>query len=118
MIQFLLFTALFSSITYMISDYEISEMVHVHQLDIYEWINSISHYKSCLCGYSISEPHIVSSNAFLHGERFASCLLCGGLAERGFVNYMMVDGTLLYIFIPNNIDDILYYYESKRELFI
>lgn len=109
---------LFPSITYMISDYEISEVVHVHQMDIYEWINSISHYKSCLCGYSISEPHVVSSNAFSHGERFARCLLCGGLAERGFVNYMMADGTLLYIFIPNNIDDILYYYESKRELFI
>lgn len=96
MIQFLLFTALFSS----------------NSINIDNGINSSNEI------VEVFEEEYFSSNPFSHGERFVRCLLCGGLTERGFVNYMMVDGTLLYIFIPNNIDDILYYYESKRELFI
>ena len=107
---------LFPSITYMISDYEISEVVHVHQLDIYEWISTLSHYNECSCGYYVIEPHIVPSNAFSHGERFATCLLCGGIAERGFVNYMFNDGTILYVVSLIDENHIVYFFDKKELL--
>lgn len=52
----------------------------------YEWISYTLHNVECSCGESkTTQYHAVKSGSFNNGQRFATCLLCGGPAERGFV---------------------------------
>lgn len=39
------------------------------------------------CGAKVYQGHAVSSNAFNNGQKYATCLICGGLAEMGFVQW-------------------------------
>ena len=39
----------------------------------------------CVCGAETTQGHAVSSGSFHNGQRYARCLLCGGLAEKGFI---------------------------------
>ena len=58
-----------------------------HDYDMnYEWISYTLHNVECSCGESeTTQPHAVASGSYNTGQRFATCLLCGGLAEMGFV---------------------------------
>ena len=58
-----------------------------HDYDMnYEWISYTLHNVECSCGESeTTHPHAVASGSYNTGQRFATCLLCGGLAEMGFV---------------------------------
>lgn len=50
----------------------------------FEWVSYTIHSAECICSAITSQGHAVSSGAFNSGQRFATCLLCGGLAEMGF----------------------------------
>ncbi len=51
----------------------------------YLWVSYTMHRAECCCGAKTTQGHAVSSNAFTGGKRYATCLLCGGSAEMGFV---------------------------------
>ncbi|MCH5152104.1 MAG: S8 family serine peptidase [Clostridiales bacterium] len=52
----------------------------------YSWINYTHHWAYCSeCGGRTQKPHAVSSDSFGAGEKFATCLFCGGRASRGVV---------------------------------
>ncbi len=51
----------------------------------YEWVNYTMHNAECVCGAETTQGHAVSSGSFHNGQRYARCILCGGLAEKGFV---------------------------------
>ncbi len=51
----------------------------------YSWINNLYHKATCSCGNSTTQLHSVSNGAFNNGVKYATCLLCGGMAETGFV---------------------------------
>lgn len=61
--------------------YKIKE--HEHEFS-YEYKDSKKHIVSCDCGYSEELGHVVGDGAFDDGEKYATCLLCGGLASIGF----------------------------------
>lgn len=54
--------------------------------DSYLWLNNFQHRAYCVCKHDMKQPHVVSSSSFSHGEQFAYCLLCDGLANIGFIN--------------------------------
>lgn len=76
--------------------------------DPYTWKSYTLHIATCGCGVKKEVPHAVSSNAYnYHIDRFASCLLCGGLAEIGFVpinstsiKYVSENGSFI---LPNGV---------------
>ena len=51
----------------------------------YFWRNYTQHRANCVCGANRLEGHAVSSGAFVKGNQYATCLLCGGPASMGFV---------------------------------
>ena len=51
----------------------------------YEWVSYTMHSVECCCGEVTTQGHAVASGSYNTGQRFATCLLCGGLAEMGFV---------------------------------
>lgn len=53
---------------------------HVYNL-LYSWYDYTRHYASCSCGARGLSVHVVSSDAYSNGERYATCLLCGGKAD-------------------------------------
>lgn len=53
----------------------------------YEWVNNTTHSVECSCGAETTQGHAVSSDAFNNGQRYATCLLCGGVAEIGLIEY-------------------------------
>ena len=59
---------------------------HTHDYSFkYETNNDKTHYAYCSCGKKIIQGHIVAPGAFENGNRYATCLECGGLASMGFV---------------------------------
>lgn len=55
-----------------------------HNYASYKWISYQKHTGICsLCDEKDELPHVVSSDAFSKGNKYANCLLCGGLAEMG-----------------------------------
>ena len=59
---------------------------HAHDYS-YFWKNYTQHRTRCSCGINRFDPHVVSPNSFSYGQQYATCLLCGGLATAGLVNY-------------------------------
>lgn len=53
----------------------------------YEWVSYTMHSAECCCGEVTTQGHAVSSGSYNSGQRYATCLLCGGLAEMGFVQW-------------------------------
>ena len=52
----------------------------------YKTVDLRQHRMTCeICGYSALSPHVVESGSFI-GQKYAVCLLCGGLCEMGFVH--------------------------------
>lgn len=59
---------------------------NVHDYDRnYVWVNNTTHRVDCSCGATTTEGHVISSNSYNSGQRFATCLTCGGRAEMGFI---------------------------------
>ena len=46
-----------------------------------------SHSAECECGAVTTEPHAISNSSFVSGQRFATCLLCRGSVEMGFIQF-------------------------------
>lgn len=63
----------------------------------YEWVSYTMHSAECCCGAETTKGHAVSSNAFSGGKRYATCLFCGGLAERGFVQLNALSAEVQYV---------------------
>lgn len=63
----------------------------------YTWINYTQHRAICGCGATTQQGHAVASNAFANGKRYATCLICGGLAERGFVQLNALSAEVQYV---------------------
>ena len=53
----------------------------------YEWVSYTMHSAECCCGEVTTQGHAVASGSYNSGQRYATCLLCGGLAEMGFVQW-------------------------------
>ena len=51
----------------------------------YSWVSYTNHYGYCHCDEFQLQGHAVASGSYNTGQRFATCLLCGGSAEMGFV---------------------------------
>lgn len=51
----------------------------------YQWLNYTQHNAVCNCGAVTAQSHVVASNTYALGGNYASCLLCGGQAELGFI---------------------------------
>lgn len=49
------------------------------------WQNSTKHLSYCGCGNFQMQFHAISSEAYSSGQRYATCLLCGGSAEIGLI---------------------------------
>lgn len=59
---------------------------HTHSYDhSYLWVSYTNHYGYCHCDEFQLQGHAVASGSYNAGQRFATCLLCGGSAEIGFV---------------------------------
>lgn len=59
-----------------------------HDYDMnYEWVSYTMHSAECSCGEVTTQGHAVASGSYNTGQRYATCLLCGGLAEMGFVQW-------------------------------
>lgn len=65
--------------------------------DPYTWVNYTQHWATCGCGATAKQGHAVSSNAFSGGKRYATCLFCGGLAEREFVQLNALSAEVQYV---------------------
>lgn len=65
--------------------------------DLYTWVNYTQHWATCGCGATAKQGHAVSSNAFSGGKRYATCLFCGGLAEREFVQLNALSAEVQYV---------------------
>ena len=63
----------------------------------YEWVDYTMHSAECCCGAKATQGHAVASNAFANGKRYATCLICGGLAERGFVQLNALSAEVQYV---------------------
>lgn len=53
----------------------------------YKWLSYTMHSSECCCGAVATQGHVVSSGSYNKGQRFSTCLLCGGLAEMGFAQW-------------------------------
>ncbi|MDE5546311.1 MAG: hypothetical protein K2I88_02480, partial [Anaeroplasmataceae bacterium] len=60
-------------------------ITHSHQYTSYSWIDLRQHKATCNCGASTLQGHAVSSKTYASGNKYATCLLCGGRAEIGFI---------------------------------
>ena len=53
----------------------------------YIWYNTLKHKRICIDDNNMAnQPHIVDINSIVPGQMYATCLLCGGTAEIGFLN--------------------------------
>lgn len=104
------------------NDYTTSHDYH----DPYTWVDYNQHKATCGCGATTQQGHVVSSNAFSGGKRYATCLICGGLAERGFVQLNASSAKVQYVtdngsyILPNGVivlvdEDIELYLNSTLE---
>lgn len=76
---------------------------HNHNYANYEWVNNTMHNAECHCGTKTIQGHVVSSDAFNNGQRYATCLLCGGNASIGIIqNGIVVKVSENGSFILNN----------------
>ncbi len=53
----------------------------------YTWLNYTEHTASCGCGDTTNQGHAISSSSFNSGSKYGTCLLCGGKATIGFIQY-------------------------------
>lgn len=63
----------------------------------YTWVDYTQHKATCGCKAIINQGHAVASNAFANGKKYAPCLICGGLAERGFVQLNALSTEVQYV---------------------
>lgn len=64
----------------------------------YIWNNTTNHKSVCSCGFVEVSGHVISNADFNNGQKFAKCLLCGGNAEKGFIEISNVNfGTTIVL---------------------
>ncbi|MDE7385486.1 MAG: hypothetical protein K2M84_06995, partial [Anaeroplasmataceae bacterium] len=100
---------------------------HFHDYhEPYTWKNYTMHTGVCGCGDTKELPHAVSSDAFKNNKnKYAYCLICGGLAEIGFTqitsankaDYVTENGSFI---LPNGVvvlvdEDIEAYLDGSLE---
>ncbi len=57
---------------------------HSHSYDAsYKWLSYTQHRSICGCGASTTSGHVVNAGSFVGGNKYATCLLCRGLATIG-----------------------------------
>lgn len=107
----------------------VSIELHPHSYnDSYLWKSYTHHFSCCRCGAKTENGHAVSSNAFAGGKRYANCLFCGGLAERGFVQIDALSAEVQYVtnngsfILPNGVivladEDIETYLHGNLEFY-
>ncbi len=88
--------------------------IHQHVYDEYKYLDKKYHYSICACGEKVKSGHVVAGGSFSDGQRYATCLLCGGEAEMGFV----VSGRSSNISLIDNFDYINGEYYSKETKYI
>lgn len=82
--------------------------------DSYEYIDTLYHYSICECGANMKSGHIVAGGAFDDGNRYATCLLCGGRAEMGFVVGPNVLSSDAFMYDGYELIDGLYYVKETK----
>lgn len=59
------------------------KLIHDHSFS-YERFSTKKHYQICNdCGFYYEKSHVVAGGSFENGQRYATCLICGGQAEMG-----------------------------------
>ena len=53
----------------------------------YLWFSYTHHFASCGCGTTREEGHVVKKSLIGGSNRFSTCILCGGKAEIGFIQF-------------------------------
>ena len=75
----------------------------------YQWLNYSLHTVDCICTYEINQGHAITKSTYNSSSRFARCILCGGMAEKGFIGILMRDENNQYLFsngsfiLPNGV---------------
>lgn len=73
---------------------------HTHSYNhSYSWVSYTNHYGYCHCDEFQLQGHAVASGSYNTGQRFATCLLCGGRAEMGFVQLTINSSTVTKVTI-------------------
>ena len=73
---------------------------HTHS-NVYTWLDYTNHQKTCLCGYSSIEGHAIRNEDYISGNMYATCIICGGIANIGFIeiqnNIVMISDNGSYV---------------------
>lgn len=70
----------------------VSIKTHSHSYSAsHKWTSYTQHKSICCCGLGITGSHVVASGSFSNGERYATCLVCGGLATVGLTIISAID---------------------------
>lgn len=96
--------------------------LHYGHIIHYSYYDTSYHYENCNCGYNVKMGHTVAGGSFINGQRYATCIYCGGNATIGYTQneaslisdydeYSLIDG-LYYpsstIYYDNGIVDLSY----------
>ena len=81
---------------------EITTIINEHtHSDIYTWLDYTNHQKTCSCGRSSIEGHAIRNEDYISGNMNATCIICGGIANIGFIeiqnNIVMISDNGSYI---------------------
>lgn len=108
----------------------ISMPLHQHSYDsTYIWKNYTQHLSYCSCKAFQIQGHIITSDAFSSSKKYATCLLCGGNAEKGFIQIDSISNKIQYVtengsfILPNGVivladEDIELYLNGSLEFHI
>ena len=73
---------------------------HTHS-NIYTWLDYTNHQKTCSCGRSSIEGHAIRNEDYISGNMNATCIICGGIANIGFIeiqnNIVMISDNGSYV---------------------
>lgn len=68
----------------------------------YTWKSLTQHNSFCSCGAKTLENHVISQKDANSTSKYATCLLCGGRAEKGFIHIEKKNDLLLSNYIKNS----------------
>ena len=68
----------------------------------YTWKSLTQHNSFCSCGAKTLENHAISQKDANSTSKYATCLLCGGRAEKGFIHIEKKNDLLLSNYIKNS----------------
>ena len=68
----------------------------------YTWKSLTQHNSFCSCGAKTLENHVISQKDANSTSKYATCLLCGGRVEKGFIHIEKKNDLLLSNYIKNS----------------